>query len=150
MKIAVNFSCKLCTVLRQWVPMTPAVLITVAAVTSLSISAARAQSNSTVKQPVLVDAIVAVVNTDVITLRELDDRLRLVEQRLKKQSTQMPQREVLQRQLLERMIVTRAQMQLARETGIRVDDILLDRAVSRIAEQNQMNLQNFQIGRAHV
>jgi peptidyl-prolyl cis-trans isomerase SurA len=90
-----------------------------------------------------VDAIVAVVNTDVITLKELDDRVRLVEQRLKRQNTQMPPREILQRQLLERMIVTRAQMQMAKDSGIRVDDIMLDRAVSRIAEQNQLSLQTF-------
>ncbi len=102
-----------------------------------------AQDKSALKQPVLVDAIVAVVNTDVITLKELDDRVRLVEQRLQRQNTQMPPREVLQRQLLERMIVTRAQMQLARDSGIRVDDIMLDRAVSRIAEQNQLSLQTF-------
>ena len=69
--------------------------------------------------------------------------MRLVEQRLKRQNTQMPPREILQRQLLERMIVTRAQMQMAKETGIRVDDIMLDRAVSRIAEQNQLSLPTF-------
>ena len=102
-----------------------------------------AQDKSAGKQPVLVDAIVAVVNTDVITLKELDDRVRLIEQRLKRQNTQMPPRETLQRQLLERMIVTRAQMQMARDSGIRVDDIMLDRAVSRIAEQNQLSLQTF-------
>ena len=102
-----------------------------------------AQDKSAGKQPVLVDAIVAVVNTDVITLKELDDRVRLVEQRLKRQNTQMPPREILQRQLLERMIVTRAQMQMAKDSGIRVDDIMLDRAVSRIAEQNQLSLQTF-------
>ena len=106
-------------------------------------SSSFAQDKSVTKQPLLVDAIVAVVNTDVITLKELDDRVRLVEQRLKRQNTQMPPREVLQRQLLERMIVTRAQMQLARDSGIRVDDIMLDRAVSRIAEQNQLSLQTF-------
>ena len=106
-------------------------------------SSSFAQDKTAAKQPLLVDAIVAVVNTDVITLKELDDRVRLVEQRLKRQNTQMPPREVLQRQLLERMIVTRAQMQLARDSGIRVDDIMLDRAVSRIAEQNQLSLQTF-------
>ncbi len=95
------------------------------------------------KQPVLVDAIVAVVNTDVITLKELNDRIALIEQRMKRQSMQMPSREVLQKQLLERMIVTRAQMQLARESGIRIDDIMLDRAVARIAEQNQLSVQAF-------
>jgi len=106
-------------------------------------SSSFAQDKSALKQPVLIDAIVAVVNTDVITLKELDDRVRLVEQRLQRQNTQMPPRQILQRQLLERMIVTRAQMQMARDSGIRVDDIMLDRAVSRIAEQNQLSLQTF-------
>ena len=112
-------------------------------VSLLVTSSAYAQEKNTGKQPVLVDAIVAVVNTDVITFKELDDRIRLVEQRLKRQNTQMPPRDILQRQLLERMIVTRAQMQMAKESGIRIDDIMLDRAVSRIAEQNQLSLQTF-------
>ncbi len=95
------------------------------------------------RQPVLIDAIAVVVNTDVITLKEIEERLRLVEQRLKRQNIQLPPREILQKQLLERMIVNRAQMQLARETGIRIDDLLLDRAISRIAEQNKLNVQAF-------
>ncbi len=95
------------------------------------------------RQPVLIDAIAVVVNTDVITLKEIEERLRLVEQRLKRQNIQLPPREVLQKQLLERMIVNRAQMQLARETGIRIDDLLLDRAIARIAEQNKLNVQAF-------
>jgi peptidyl-prolyl cis-trans isomerase SurA len=41
------------------------------------------------------------------------------------------------------MIVDRAQLQLAKEYGIRVDDSMLDRAISRIAEQNKMTLQEF-------
>ena len=106
-------------------------------------SVAFAQDKNAAKQPVLVDAIVAVVNTDVITLKELNDRMALIEQRMKRQNMQMPPRDVLQKQLLERMIVTRAQMQLARESGIRIDDIMLDRAVARIAEQNQLSVQSF-------
>jgi peptidyl-prolyl cis-trans isomerase SurA len=95
------------------------------------------------RQPVLIDGIAVVVNTEVITFKEVEDRLRLVEQRLKRQNIQLPAREILQKQLLERMIVNRAQMQLARETGIRIDDLLLDRAVARIAEQNKMTVQAF-------
>lgn len=95
------------------------------------------------RQPVLVDAIAAVVNTDVITMKELQERVVVVEQRMKRQNMQLPARELLQKQMLERLIVNRAQMQLAREMGIRVDDILLDRAVARIAEQNQLSVQAF-------
>jgi peptidyl-prolyl cis-trans isomerase SurA len=90
---------------------------------------------------VLVDAIVAVVNSDVITMKELGERLQLVEQRMKRQNMQPPPRDLLQKQLLERLIVNRAQMQLARESGIRIDDIMLDRAIARIAEQNRATVQ---------
>lgn len=105
--------------------------------------AAAQQANAArpARQPVLVDAIVAVVNSDVITRRELDERLRLVEQRMERQQVQPPPRAVLQKQVLERLIVNRAQMQLARESGIRIDDIMLDRAVARIAETNNLAVQ---------
>ncbi|MEK0434940.1 MAG: hypothetical protein RL369_989, partial [Pseudomonadota bacterium] len=93
------------------------------------------------RQPVLVDAIVAVVNTDVITMKELNDRLQIIEQRMRRQNMQIPRRDILQKQLLERMIVNRAQMQLARDIGVRVDDVMLDRAVARIAEQNNVTVQ---------
>lgn len=88
----------------------------------------------------LADSIVAVVNNEVITRQELVQRLRMVERRMKSQGIAMPPQEEFQRQLLERMIVDRAQMQLAKEYGIRVDDVMLDRAIARIAEQNKMSL----------
>jgi peptidyl-prolyl cis-trans isomerase SurA len=91
----------------------------------------------------LVNSIVVVVNDEVITRKELDVRLESVERRLTSQGTALPNREELQKQLLERMIVDRAQMQLARENGMRVDDTMLDRAVQRMAEQNKMTVQIF-------
>jgi peptidyl-prolyl cis-trans isomerase SurA len=90
-----------------------------------------------------VDAIVAVVNNEVITAQELESRMQTVEARLKSQGVAVPPRAQFQKQLLERMIVDRAQLQLAKESGIRVDDPLLDAAVARIAEQNGMTLADF-------
>ncbi len=90
-----------------------------------------------------VDSILVVVNDEVITRQELNERMRMVERRMSNQGAAMPPRAELEKQLLERMIVERAQMQLAKEVGIRVDDALLDRAISRIAEQNKMSLQDF-------
>jgi peptidyl-prolyl cis-trans isomerase SurA len=40
--------------------------------------------------------------------------------------------------MLERMIVERAQLQMAKEMGVRVDDLQLDRAIGRIAEAAKM------------
>lgn len=95
------------------------------------------------KRVQLADAIVAVVNTEVITRQELIERMGMIEARMKQQGVAMPPRAEFQKQLLERMIVDRAQMQLAKEFGIRIDDIMLDRAVSRLAEQNKMSMQAF-------
>ena len=56
------------------------------------------------QQAVLIDSVVAVVNDDVITRYELDDRLRVVVRQLQKQGTPLPATDVLEKQLLERMI----------------------------------------------
>ena len=115
----------------------------VAVLMLIIVSAGYAQDKAarSARQPVLVDAIVAVVNTDVITMKELNDRVQIIEQRMRRQNMQVPPRDLLQKQLLERLIVNRAQMQMARDIGVRVDDTMLDRAVARIAEQNGITVQ---------
>lgn len=89
---------------------------------------------------VVVDRIIAVVNDEVITERELAARVDFALRQLKQQGTPPPPREVLERQLLQRIINDRVQMQHARDIGMRVDDAELDRAMVRIAEQNKMSL----------
>ena len=91
----------------------------------------------------VVDRIVAVVNKEVVTLSQLNEAVGRAERQLRRQSTPAPEREVLQRQMLERLILEKAQLQMARETGIRVDELQLDRAVQRIAENNTMALAEF-------
>lgn len=83
-----------------------------------------------------IDAVVAVVNNDVITLHELDQRVILVAAQLSKKNIPLPPLDVLERQLLERMIMERLQTQFASESGVRVDDTQLNLAIKRIAEQN--------------
>jgi len=95
------------------------------------------------REPRPVDSIIVVVNNDVITRQELIDRVRLVEKRLTAQGVALPPRTQLQSQLLDRMIIERAQTQMAKENGIVVDDTMLDRAVSRIAEQNKLSMPDF-------
>jgi len=92
-------------------------------------------------EPVLVDAIIAIVNADVITRSDLKKRMDMVEKNLQSRKAAMPPRAELQKQVLERMIVERAQLHMAKEAGIRVDDILLDQAISGIAAQNKMTSQ---------
>jgi peptidyl-prolyl cis-trans isomerase SurA len=89
------------------------------------------------------DRIVAVVNDEVITGVELQARVQIAEQQLRRQRINPPAREVLTRQVLERMIVDRAQLQLARETGVRVDDATVNATIARIAEGNGATLPVF-------
>jgi peptidyl-prolyl cis-trans isomerase SurA len=91
----------------------------------------------------LVDRIVAVVNKEVITLSELDDAVGMAERELRRRGTPIPERSVLEHQMLERLILNKAQLQLARNSGLRVDELQLDRAVQRIAESNKMTLADF-------
>jgi peptidyl-prolyl cis-trans isomerase SurA len=88
-------------------------------------------------QPSLIDAVAVVVNEDVITRQELDEKLRVTVSQLKTQGTPLPPTDVLEKQMLERMISDLLQLQFAKESGVRVDDTQLDLAISRIAEQNK-------------
>jgi peptidyl-prolyl cis-trans isomerase SurA len=112
--------------------------------TTITVSSA-ASGKSPIADPVrndpqqqvgMIDSVVAVVNDDVITRNELDDRVSEVVRQLKKQDTPLPTAEVLEKQILERMISDMLQSQYAKETGIRVDDTQLNQALTRIAQQN--------------
>ena len=93
--------------------------------------------------PRAADYIVAVVNSEPITNNEVRMRMVRFEQQLSQQGVALPPRPELARQVLERLISERAQLQLARETGIRVDDAVLDQAELNVARQNQVDVAEF-------
>jgi peptidyl-prolyl cis-trans isomerase SurA len=95
------------------------------------------------RQVLTIDRIVAVVNSDVITQFDIALRARIASAQLARQGTPIPATAVLERQVLERMITDRVQLQLASETGIRVDDVQLDKILTRIAADNKMTLPQF-------
>ncbi len=90
-----------------------------------------------------VDSIIVIVNKDVITKKELNDRVNMIEAQLKRQDIHPPRTE-LERQVLERMIVESVQIQMAKERGIHVDDRQLDSIIAMIAEQNNATLEEFE------
>ena len=90
-------------------------------------------------RPILtIDRIVAVVNDEVITRNELSIRVARAASQLARQGTPAPPNADLEKQILERMISDRAVTQFAKENGMRIDDAELDRAIERIAQDNQM------------
>lgn len=87
------------------------------------------------------DYIVAVVNSEPITNNELRTKLIRTEQQMVQQGAPMPARNEMVRLVLERMITDKAQLQLAKTSGIRVDDNTLEGAVQSVARQNQISME---------
>jgi peptidyl-prolyl cis-trans isomerase SurA len=85
-----------------------------------------------------VDRVVAIVNDEAITQHEVDDARGVVLAQMKQQNVEPPAPDVLDKQVLERIITERALMQYAKESGLRVDDTQIERAIQRIAQDNKM------------
>ncbi|KFI06119.1 peptidylprolyl isomerase [Massilia sp. BSC265] len=89
----------------------------------------------------VIDSIHVVVNDEVITKNEVRNRVAQTAQNLRARNMQLPDQSALERQVVEAMIVERAQIQLAKEMGVRVDDRRLDATIARIAENQKMSVQ---------
>ncbi|MGD9591707.1 MAG: peptidylprolyl isomerase [Candidatus Berkiella sp.] len=88
------------------------------------------------------DGIVAVVNDAIITHSELDAQVKLIKLQLQANGNPLPNDSDIKKQVLEHLITTTAQMQMAKKTGIQVDDTMLDNAIEKIARDNQMSVTN--------
>ncbi len=101
--------------------------------------ATRAPDNT----PRSADYIVAVVNSEPITNNEVRARMARFEQQLAQQGQGVPPRPEFARQVLERLISEKAQLQTAREIGIKVDEATVDVAEQNLARQNQITVPEF-------
>ncbi|MFM9923898.1 peptidylprolyl isomerase [Variovorax sp. H27-G14] len=82
--------------------------------------------------------IVALVNSEPITNTEVLTRVgRLLKEN--PDAARVPRNE-LTRLVLERLITERAQLQLAKEGGIKVDEVAIDQAEQTVARQNEISL----------
>ena len=120
--------------------MTSVFKLLILSVFLLSNLATAATSSAT---PVKMDRIIAIVDQGVITEQELADRIKTVSAQLEKQGTPLPPQNVLEKQILEHLIVDSLQLQLAAQTGLKVDDTQLDKTIERIAAQNKMEVAEF-------
>ena len=89
----------------------------------------------------VIDAIAVVVNDEVITKNEIAAQVRSQEANMKAQNLPLPDPADLRRQVIEMMVSQRAQVQLAKEMGVKVDDTQLDRTLQRIAENQKITVQ---------
>jgi peptidyl-prolyl cis-trans isomerase SurA len=86
------------------------------------------------------DFVVALVNSEPITNSELQTEVKRALQQLSQQRRPLPDKNELTRQVLERLIGDRIQLQLANQSGIRIDDAAVDLAELNIARQSQLGV----------
>jgi len=86
------------------------------------------------------DYIVAVVNSEPITNQDVQRRMERIVRQANQQGSRLPARDQLARDVLENLVMERAQLQLARETGVRVDDAAVDLGEQNIARQNGIDV----------
>lgn len=90
-----------------------------------------------------IDRIVVVVNDDVITESELNQRLRETRKQLELEKISAPPDAALRKQLLERMVLEHLQLQLAAQSGIRISESDVDRAFETVAQRNKLGAEEF-------
>ncbi len=95
---------------------------------------------STAKPAQPLDAIVAVVNDDVIVRSELERELALAIPQLQQRGTALPPPSQLRKQVLDRLILKHLQQQRAKQLGISVDESTLQQAIENIASRNGLSV----------
>jgi peptidyl-prolyl cis-trans isomerase SurA len=90
------------------------------------------------------DAIVAVVNDDVVVESEVARETNLVIPQLKQQGTAVPAPDQLRKQVVERLILKKLQQQRAKQLGIEVDEATLMETLTNIAARNGLSIDDLQ------
>ncbi len=103
----------------------------------LTITALAASGFSTAAV-VPLDAVVAIVDNDVVMASELNSRMQLVIRQLKTNNTQLPEESVLREQILEQLISESLQLQMAERIGMTVSEAELDDAIQRMMAGNNL------------
>lgn len=86
------------------------------------------------------DFIVAIVNSEPITNYEVNTELQRVLQQFAQQKRPQPDLRELQGEILERLVNDKAQLQLAKQTGIKIEQSSVDQAEQTVALQNQIDV----------
>ena len=93
----------------------------------------------------LLDQVVAIVDDDIILASELQERVQGVRSTMESRGVEVPSDDVLIRETLDRLILDSIQLQLANRYGVRIPDQQLDEAMTRLARQNGLTLEQFRI-----
>jgi len=86
------------------------------------------------------DYIVAIVNSELVTAGEVEQRVARVKQEAARTGARLPPDAVLREQITNALIDERVLVTYARDIGVKVDAAEVDRAIANIAAQNKLSL----------
>ncbi len=89
------------------------------------------------------DHVVAVVNTEALMQSELEAKMDTVYENLRQRKITPPSRDQVRKQVLDRLILDTIQTQQAERSGMRVTEQQLTQAITNVAKQNKMTLNQF-------
>lgn len=104
----------------------------------LAQTAARAAATAT--PPKTADYIVAVVNSELVTEVEVQQRMSQIAAEAQRNQAPVPDAAALRQQAVDALVNERLQISAARDSGLKVDDAELDRAVENIASMNKLSV----------
>lgn len=90
-----------------------------------------------------IDGVVAVVNTGVVTRKEIDDRIASLQKQGSTGVKKLPEGEELRKQVLENLILEKIQIQEAEQTGLAVSNKDLNKIIEDIAVRNKLSMNEF-------
>jgi peptidyl-prolyl cis-trans isomerase SurA len=93
----------------------------------------------------VLDQVIAIVDDDIILASELQERVQGVRSTMESRGVEVPSDDALIRETLDRLILDSIQLQLANRYGVRIPDQQLDEAMTRLARQNGLTLEQFRI-----
>lgn len=104
-----------------------------------------AQSNPSGNEPriINIDGVVAVVNTGVVTRKEIDDRIASIQKQAPAGGKKLPEGDELRKQVLENLILEKIQIQEAEQTGLAVNEKELNKIIEDIATRNKLTFSEF-------
>ncbi|MDE1948969.1 MAG: peptidylprolyl isomerase [Burkholderiales bacterium] len=86
------------------------------------------------------DYIAAIVNSELVTAGEVEQRVEHARAEAARSGAKLPPDAVLRKEALDQLIEERVIVTHARESGVRIEEPELDRAVQNVAQQNQLTL----------
>jgi len=95
-----------------------------------------------------IDKVIVVVNDDVITQKEVQEKMALAKKQLAAMG-EAPSDEQLQQQVVERLIDRTLQLQVAKKAKIEVSDVEVDNAIREIAKRNHVSVEQMKTALVH-